>query len=359
MAISAFYGLEGGCITWNGMRCYPTDQTRFGSLLLGEYAAHHGFGDRQATHVITLMDVWVMLPAISQLKDLRMSCWTPVDHDPLPPLVGQFLEQSGARPIAMSRFGQRMLNDAGFDTLYVPHGIETSVFRPQPELKDQFRAALNIPEDAFVVGMVANNQGLPSRKAFPQVFQAFKDFHKRHKDAILYVHADVVGRNGGVNLLELARIVGLDPDRMRTSDQLQLHLGIPADNINSLYNTFDVLCMPSLGEGFGIPLVEAQACGVPVITTDWTAMTELCGAGWLVDGERFYDATQGSFFKMPYVSEITDAMETAYKEAAGLKDKAREFALKYDADTVFEKYWLPVLDEILKPREIAPLRLAA
>jgi glycosyltransferase involved in cell wall biosynthesis len=120
-----------------------------------------------------------------------------------------------------------------------------------------------------------------------------------------------------------------------------------------------VLCMPSFGEGFGIPLIEAQACGVPVITTDWTAMTELCGAGWLVDGERWYDATQGSFQKVPYVGEIVDALEASYKHGAGLAERARAFALDYDVDSVFEKYWLPVLDAVTAPREIAPLRLAA
>lgn len=38
-----------------------------------------------------------------------------------------------------------------------------------------------------------------------------------------------------------------------------------------------------LGEGFGIPIIEAQAAGCPVIVTDCTAMTELCLSGWLIE----------------------------------------------------------------------------
>jgi hypothetical protein len=98
---------------------------------------------------------------------------------------------------------------------------------------------------------------------------------------------------------------------------------------------------------------------VPVITTDWTAMPELCGAGWLVDGEKWYDATQGSFQKVPYVGEIVEALEAAYKHGAGLAERARLFALDYDVDAVFEKYWIPVLDAVTAPREILPLKLAA
>ena len=73
---------------------------------------------------------------------------------------------------------------------YVPHGIDTDVFRPQPENKAAIRAELGIPEDAFLIGMVAANQGNPSfsRKGFPQAFQAFARFAHEHKDAWMYLH---------------------------------------------------------------------------------------------------------------------------------------------------------------------------
>lgn len=361
LALNCFYGLEGGCLEWNGIHCYPTDNTRFGSLLLPDYAAHHGGGDPQSVLCMTLMDVWVLLPGMKGFIEngLRFASWVPIDHDPCPPMVERFLSETGSAPIAMSKFGERMLQDKGYRTLYAPHGVDTNIFRPQHSDRDAIRDVLKIPADAFVVGMVANNQGLPSRKAFPQVFDAFKQFHAKHSDAVLYVHADVIGRNNGINLIELAKACEIDSDVIRTSDQLAYHLGIPQREVANVYAAFDVLCMPSFGEGFGIPLIEAQACGVPVITTDWTAMSELCGAGWLVQGEKWYDATQGAFQKVPYVGEIVDALEAAYKHGEGLREQARAFALDYDVDAVFDKYWVPVLDEITRPREIPALRLAA
>ncbi len=117
--------------------------------------------------------------------------------------------------------------------------------------------------------------------------------------------------------------------------------------------------MPSKGEGFGIPLIEAQACGVPVITTDWTAMTELCGAGWLVDGQRDYNATQGSYQKLPNVGEILDALEEAYSHAGSMGDQAVEFAAQYEVDAVFDEFWVPTMETVTSPRRIPALRLAA
>jgi glycosyltransferase involved in cell wall biosynthesis len=361
MALSCFYGLEGGCLEWNGIRCYPTDITRFGAMLLGEYAANHCGGDRSKALVFTLQDLWPLLPGVPNLQGLRFCNWTPVDHDPLPPQVGQFLSSVDSRVVAMSRHGQRMLQDAGFDALYVPHAVDTAVFKPQHAVRAELREALKIPVDAFVVGMVGNNQGLPSRKSFPQVFRAFAEFSKRHSDAVLYVHGDVMGRNNGVNLIQLGQACGIDPDKMRTSDQLSLHLGIPQAVVANVFSTFDVLAMPSMGEGFGIPLIESQAAGVPVITTDWTAMTELCGSGWLVDGDPWWDQGQGAYQKAPFIGEILDAMEEAYTHAGSqeLLEKAVAFAAGYDVNRVMEEMWLPVLAEVTRPREVEPLRVAA
>ncbi len=65
------------------------------------------------------------------------------------------------------------------------------------------------------------------------------------------------------------------------------------------YNAMDVLTNVALGQGFGIPILEAQACGTPVIVGDWTSMSELCFAGWKVAKEEalpvyhdFFDAFQ-------------------------------------------------------------------
>jgi glycosyltransferase involved in cell wall biosynthesis len=121
------------------------------------------------------------------------------------------------------------------------------------------------------------------------------------------------------------------------------------------WTRFDVLCMPSMGEGFGIPLIEAQACGIPVITTEWTAMTELCGAGWLVQGDKWWDQMQSAYQKSPYVSDIHEALVNAYKHAEGLSDQAVRFAQDYDVDRVMENMWLPVLDDLTAPREIPAL----
>ncbi len=355
VAINCFFGLEGGMIEWEGHVCYPTDATRFGNLMVGEYAEHHGEGDRTNVLVMTLMDVWVMNQGLPQMKGLKFACWTPVDHDPAPPGVVHFLRDSQARVIAMSHFGEKALEE--FNPLYVPHMVDTNLFKPLPEHKAECRKGINLPEDAFVVGMVGCNQGLPSRKSFPQVFQAFAEFQKRHSDAVLFVHADVYGRNGGVNLIELAHACGIPTANLRTSHQSAYHIGIPQDAIPYIYNAFDVLAMPSMGEGFGIPLIEAQACGIPVITTDFTAMTELCGSGWLVEGDKWWDQLQNSFQKTPPVGAIIEAMEEAYAHSESMKTEAREFALGYDTDKVFQECWVPVMAELEKPLEVPPLAL--
>ncbi len=56
------------------------------------------------------------------------------------------------------------------------------------------------------------------------------------------------------------------------------------DEMVSVYHSADLLVFPSTSEGFGLPIIEAQACGVPVITSDRSPMREIAGgAAALVD----------------------------------------------------------------------------
>jgi glycosyltransferase involved in cell wall biosynthesis len=150
-------------------------------------------------------------------------------------------------------------------------------------------------------------------------------------------------------------MIGIPEDAIMATNQTKLHLGLTARQMAELYNAFDVLVNPSYGEGFGIPIVEAQACGTPVIVTDWTSMPELCGAGWLVDGDPWYDTHHGSFFKCPSLVDLHNALEQAYADAAGMRDRARAFAVQYDADRVTAEFWAPALAEL--ERMVEPARL--
>jgi glycosyltransferase involved in cell wall biosynthesis len=354
VAISATWGLGGAALDWREITVYPADE-RWGNRLLPEYARKH-----QADITITLVDVWVLNP--ETLRPLNVACWTPVDHQPTPPKVIEFFRRSGARPIAMSRFGERMLREEGLEPLYVPHGIDTGVFRPTGN-REIVRGAMNVPEDGFLVAMVANNHGhTPPRKAFPQAVMAFSEFRRSHPDAYLYIHSEVTGErsgggNRGINLVRLCERYQVPQEACRFAPQIELEVGIPAESMAAIYSSADVLLNPSYGEGFGIPIVEAQACGVPVIVTDWTSMTELCGVGSLVGGVPTEDPQHESFFMAPDVGDIIQALEDAY-QARGDPERsaaAVEFAAAYDADHVMESYWKPVLEQLGRPREIGAL----
>jgi glycosyltransferase involved in cell wall biosynthesis len=348
VAVSAFYGVHGAILTWDGLKVYPAGYDAYGNDVMLPHAQHHFGGDTADGLIITLVDVWVLNGP--QMSRANVACWTPVDHDPVPKHVVAVLEESGATPIAMSRFGQRALEEAGLQPLYVPHSVDTDVYRPVD--RAEARATMGIPQDAFLVGMVAANKGFPPRKGFPEALQAFAEFRKTRPDALLYLHTEPHGYVSGTKLLDIAESVGLGGDCVKTCDPYNYLLSYPQSHMAHVYSAMDVLLNPARGEGFGIPIVEAQACGTPVIVTDWTAMSELCGAGWKVDGDRWW-SEQGSWQKVPAVDEIVLALDDAYDGAAGLRQQAREFALGYDHRTVAEEHWRPALDVLARRMETA------
>jgi glycosyltransferase involved in cell wall biosynthesis len=342
MAVTCFYGLEGGQVNFGKFICFPKGGHPYGNDIAWQNAKI-GFG---ADIMISLMDTWVMNPE-EYPPGFRWVPWYPVDSDPMPPIIRGKLSLAHKR-ISISMHGVKMTHNAGLDCYYIPHGIETKLFKPMD--KKESRAKLGLPQDKYVVGTVAMNKGNPSRKCLAEMMEAFARFHRRHPDS-LYLLQSGTGENQMdlVNLPELARVLGLQVGvDVIFPDQYALFLGFPQDMIATVYNCMDVHLITTRGEGFGIPILEAQACGVPVITGDWTACKELFWAGQLLDkekdAEREYTGLASYNFR-PHISAIDAALEEEYRNPSDTQ-WAVECARNYDADLVTEKYWKPTLAEI-------------
>jgi glycosyltransferase involved in cell wall biosynthesis len=301
---------------------------------------------------VTLFDTWVFKGA--KLEDIKViASWVPIDHTPAPPDVLEWCRRDNVLPIAMANYGARMLEAAGVDHRYIPHGVDTTVFRPGATVDGATgRQLLKIPDDAFVVGIVAANKGIaPMRKAWGENLLALGQFMASHDDVYVYMHTEKRGAQGGVDLVQLAGACGIPENRIVWTDQWAYYAGLPPFVLAGLMGAMDVNLAASRGEGFGVPVIEAAACGVPSIVSNFTAQPELVeDHGYLVSVQPYWDALQTSWFATPLVHSVLEELEHAYDTArdADRKAAARAHAETYDNKIVFDKYWLPVLAEIDK-----------
>src|SRR5512138_2547640 len=307
LALLCTFGLHGGMQEWNGIPVFPGGADAFANDVIAKAARAW-----QADIVITLKDVIVFRP--DMLQGLRWLPLVPVDHDPPAPAV---IERARAayRPIAYAPHGFKALRKAGLDPLYAPHAYDPAIYYPVAQA--EARAALNIPPDLFIVGTCAVNRGgIPSRKAWVENLQAFAQFAKDKDNARYFLHTDMAsdGYEGGIPLQGLLAEFGIAHKVMFCDQERYRYGGFPNEYMRAYYNSLDVLNAVSLGEGFGIPSLEAQACGVPVIVGDWCAHEDLCFGGWKVrkdEAHHFYDSQQGWVY-LPQPAAIAKQMERAH-----------------------------------------------
>ena len=275
----------------------------------------------------------------------------PIDHEPTPPAIIDRLKLA-YRIITYSKFGYNELKKAGLHSTYIPHTVEADIFKPLD--KSKLKKEIGIPDDYYVFGMVSANKDNPPRKSFQHVMDAFKAFHDLHPKSCLYFHT-LMEQSGGFPLKEYAKALGIEGSIYHTPPYEMLYLVKPED-IANIYNTFDVLLCPSLNEGFGVPIIEAQSCGVPVIANDFTAMREL-----VENGKTGYKVKQSelrfdpllSYVGVPDTEDIYNSMIKLYnrseKEVREMSDNCRNFILEnYDLKLVWEKHWKPFLSRLEK-----------
>jgi glycosyltransferase involved in cell wall biosynthesis len=151
----------------------------------------------------------------------------------------------------------------------VHHGVRPVACLADSERRDR-RERLGITQPyVLFVGTVQ------PRKNLQRLIQAFA-----HVVAAGLPHRLViVGRMGWLTEPIRAEVVALD-----LTDRIHFAGYVPDDDLPALYCGADAFAFPSLYEGFGMPVLEALACGVPVVASDTTSLPEIVGdAGVLID----------------------------------------------------------------------------
>lgn len=364
---------------WNGILVRGSGIDRYSRDSVREDVERSG-----ADQVIFLYDAWVFTEAMRDpFEEMpNVAGWIPVDHYPTPMSLYQWLD-NGHHAIAMSQFGKMCLEDTSkgfvqaggrpFPVSYAPHAVER-VYHPRDR---RFREQIDVPADGYLVGIVAANNGtaIYDRKGFSDMAHALAVFMEKRPDTYVYVHT-IKKTADGIDLPRLFAFKGVPADRLRWADQYALtKQSVTDDDMAAIYSAFDVLLMTSRGEGFGVPALEALACGVPVIASNWTAQPEIIGerwdpermgtirypAGWTVAVDPDWDPRMGADFAKPRLVSIIGCLGEAYERRGDetLRTAALERAAEYDAELVFERDWVPILAELARATEPVPMNRAA
>ena len=125
---------------------------------------------------------------------------------------------------------------------------------------------------------MARNQ---PRKNIPALVQAVALLRERIDNLHLLLHMNPC--DVGYDIVTLLHRYCLEGQADVSGPDSTLDRGLSDEQLNRLYNLFDVMVLPSTGEGFGLPIIECFAAGVPVVATDYSACSELVrGRGELV-----------------------------------------------------------------------------
>src|SRR4030095_257227 len=206
------------------------------------------------------------------------AAWTPIDSVGIGQVTRNMLNIC-EYPVAMSYFGANQMRDYDIEpAATIWHTVDCSVFKPLD--KYECRALLDLDENSYVIGMVMANKG--DRKQYPLQLKAVKEWMDKNPDRKIqvYIHTEPTAQMGGWDMRELCKVLGLSGKVYATNQYDTSVVPSPPQFLAQIYNACDVVMNVSAGEGFGIPIVEAQACGTPVIPGNYTSMTEITHFGY-------------------------------------------------------------------------------
>jgi len=239
--------------------------------------------------------------------------------------VGRTVRRA-ARVLAPSEFSKRaILRAFGLPeerVVVVPNAVSDE-FRPRPAAAaaEEIRRRYGIPSPFLLtVG------DLQPRKNHEGLIRAFAELIRC--DPKLPHRLVIVGQDGwyGAQIRRMAARSGV-------VDRIHFPGFVPDEDLRLFYAACEVFVFPSLYEGFGLPILEAMACGRAVACSNTTAMREVADAAAVLFDPRDLGQMMRAIRDL-----IADPELRARRERLGL-DWAGRFSWDRTAEKTFEVYW--------------------
>jgi glycosyltransferase involved in cell wall biosynthesis len=252
--------------------------------------------------LITILDIWLdqtmyIGPLVKQMN-IPWVAHVTCNSYPLSVFLTRNCSQANLL-VAPSKFVEKTLKEVfPQNTFYIPHGVDTSIFKPLPEEeKKKMKEKLRIEDKSFVLLTVMRNKS-PYQKDYPTLFRAWKALLETHeelkKEGILLCLTDYLEPTGlridilreRAGLKDNVRFIWFKPTEDFSSIEATfegdprgaLHtanLNFPHEEMAKIYNIADAYVQSSFGESFGLPILESMSCGIPQINAEQTTGIEL------------------------------------------------------------------------------------
>jgi len=323
---------------------------------------------------IHLLDIWIIDDKINKFA-CKSFAWIPFHFVPIEKktLIAMNMFHSA---ICLSNFGKNLLSNVDSDKLknflifgnknganiiknihFIPHFIDFDYLYSKNTLdKDLLRNTLlkdkiNIDDEesqtnTYLISMIAKNSEESNRKCFDMNLLAFKKLLDNGCNAYLYLHTSF---NGKCNIKTIIEYYEIDINRIIIPDQYQIEMNKYSYNyIMGVYCASDVLLASTCSEGFGLPVLEAQLMGCPVVTTDCTAMSEYTYNGECAEVlDKRFVYVNDSYWYLPDPNSICKKVEKVLLRTKIEKANKREYGIKMVKENfnydVLTKKWNDVL----------------
>lgn len=277
-------------------------------------------------------DIWDFFPIsrpLSEYKEKKSASkiigWITVD--------GECLHSSWAQAFhfmdgvaTFSHFGRKeieRISKVQAEVIYP--GVDHEIFC-QREMQIKIKEGLAFdPKNTFVVLCITQNT---DRKNIPLLLETFAEFSKDKKDAFLFLGTDP-NDPLGYDLWDMVRQLGMGRQLAIAQNVLPVG-GVSDKKLAFLYNLAVVFVSNSIGEGFNLSIIEAMACGIPVVATNYSSPPELLadGRGRLIEIAAFIRGAYGIRRAVASKENLLEHLEVLYKDWKGPKELLRAYSEK-------------------------------